>query len=581
MGSENGKKHVLITLVGKNEPSPMSELPKIHKIKRWNEPSTSWELGRNCKLVRRYAFCAPEIVPIDPEAEHAEPEIELVEPELAETDRGDHTEASYDRGGSVYRRIWKKSGMRTYYQPANEGNILTFCREKEPDIVFMFPTGAEAIDDKSEQTESHAEHVKAVLGDIHPNIECCILPLKVDSVKNVEATYSRFRDQFREMLNKLDELAGGLDKCRFSLITSIGAPDMRTAVKEYISTTSIDPKYFSILLPKDKKEDGSRVEEVPQNIERAADLLKDMDDDIENFRFDVLARNMKEISKLSVLSERKELANIFVDIFKAYSDMERMDYREAFKKINDRHKALGEHIEKMHSMPGDIHDIADKLMGALGRQRDYIRKITDLGIQKMRYGKREYIYESVENLVDLFYNMKRAFKRRNYADVLSRFWRFWEGALNFRLRNIGVDVRNLDKGNENVNKLIQAKLLLPNANYYDGNIDGRMDMLKKLHDEKVFKLYIDYCQKEHKDADGKIVPEGRLVTLRHKRNDTIVAHGMLPVSEAEAQTCCGIGQSMICDERYLLLGAEGWQMMTDYPFKAEDTQLFSEILKNI
>ena len=63
----------------------------------------------------------------------------------------------------------------------------------------------------------------------------------------------------------------------------------------------------------------------------------------------------------------------------------------------------------------------------------------------LEYVKENTEEESSHNLVDLYFNMTRAFERGNYVDVLARFWRLREGILYYRLSKYGINKRNLDK----------------------------------------------------------------------------------------------------------------------------------------
>ena len=65
--------------------------------------------------------------------------------------------------------------------------------------------------------------------------------------------------------------------------------------------------------------------------------------------------------------------------------------------------------------------------------------------------------ESSHNLVDLYFNMTRAFERGNYVDVLARFWRLREGILYYRLSKYGINKRNLDKSRPESLKTLQEK----------------------------------------------------------------------------------------------------------------------------
>lgn len=178
------------------------------------------------------------------------------------------------------------------------------------------------------------------------------------------------------------------------------------------------------------------------------------------------------------------------------------------------------------------------------------------------------IKETPQNLVDLYFNMQRCFERGNYADVLARFWRMGEGSLYYRLESEwGINPRGLDASPDrgNLAELRKVPRYQPTGHRKEfiGFEGGRKALLEVFKDKAYIEMWKSYT-KGHHYSGGKVWDENQIISLINKRNDSIVAHGMKPVSEDNARECLPIAEAMLLA---LVLDAE--QRIREYPFKKE------------
>lgn len=187
--------------------------------------------------------------------------------------------------------------------------------------------------------------------------------------------------------------------------------------------------------------------------------------------------------------------------------------------------------------------------------------------------------ESTHNLVDLYFNMERAFKRGNYVDVLSRFWRLREGMMNFRLfSNCCLNRRALSaEFSEDVNKEREHEEnlnLLKRSEYYD-RVDWNKDYLKN---EDGLRSLSDILCGLFKDQDLKRFENkfnNKFDDLRLVRNRTIVAHGMASVKQRDVEDCMTIGKEII----KLIPG--GSELYKSYPFSLDNIREIVGLLKHV
>lgn len=438
-----------------------------------------------------------------------------------------------------------------------EGSVLTVCRKVNPDILYLFPSGKAKIPNPENQTEDKAKEVKKIVAEWDgPHPQCHVIPLEVVNAADVDEVYVNFKNNVLKILNRLSR-DHGQDGCEFFVDTTSGTPQMAEAVKLYLANAPIAPTYCQSRDPKHLEEGEERVVFVEPMLEETI-LLAQLDNDVDGFYFHSVTEGCSKLIATTKLRERKVVADILRAAFSAYEKMEVMQYDAAFDELSEVYE---KRIKKLE-MP--------RLDEILSAQTTYLGKMQDQVRQKDSA-------ETAHNLVDLCCNMMRAFARGNYVDVLSRFWRLREGMMNFRLlKNHYLDKRNIyrrvegdtkNKGEENYNKLMNSP--------YKERVDWEKGWVKNddglgAMSDILCKVFGDQELKEFEQKSKNILRK-----LRNVRNQTIVAHGMLPVSAENVKDCMSLGKQIIA------LIPKGQELYDQYPFTLANMKELVGLLKHV
>jgi hypothetical protein len=196
-----------------------------------------------------------------------------------------------------------------------------------------------------------------------------------------------------------------------------------------------------------------------------------------------------------------------------------LHYYEAYQRLNS--------IERRWRDTVDAGDIAV----ILRKQADFLSHL-----------KSESEKETPENLVDILFNAERCFARKAYTDTLARFWRIYEGILYYRLREeYGIEPRNIASG---------KKLSLSEAD----------KELRTLQDQPFLNVLKTSLKAMRKSSQQEIKVEGLLEELREKRNSSVVAHGMKPVSEEDAANSITAAKALLAK-----MISSGDELLKEYP----------------
>ena len=423
------------------------------------------------------------------------------------------------------------------------GSILAICDELQPDIVFLFPSSKVKAKDPKNQTEDKAHQVRAILqkqGDVP---ECRILPLDVEDVTDLQELYKCFKNNLLKVLNGLSpKHPQGLSGYDFCFNTSSGTQQMSQIAQLYLSVSQIHPQFYRCAAPQFTDVEGRRVRLIEAPLVAETSLLARLEENAKRGYFHAAISDCASLAESTLLPERGAIAKLLGKAFAAYEAMDFMQYGKAFKGIQELESKL-----KPLQLP--------ELGGILAEQRAFLEQVKENTEEESSY-----------NLVDLYFNMTRAFERGNYVDVLARFWRLREGVLYYRLSKYGIDKRNLDKSRPESLRTLQAK----------ADADA-VDWGKKRFKENlsVFSGVLSnvFGDTEIKTFEKKF--KGKLESLRLTRNKTIVAHGMLPVDKEVAAMCLQIG------ERLVDLIPEGRTVYERYPFTRENVKELVGLLKRV
>lgn len=424
------------------------------------------------------------------------------------------------------------------------GSILTICEELQPDIVYLFPSCKAKAKDSENQTEDKAHQVRAILqkqGDVP---ECRILPLDVEDVTDLQELYKCFKNNLLKVLNGLSpKHPQGLSGYDFCFNTSSGTQQMSQIAQLYLSVSQIHPQFYRCAAPQFTDVEGRRVRLIEAPLVAETSLLARLEENAKRGYFHAAISDCASLAESTLLPERSAIAKLLGKAFAAYEAMDFMQYGEAFKGIQELESKL-----KSLQLP--------ELGGILAEQRDFLEHV-----------KENTEEESSHNLVDLYFNMTRAFERGNYVDVLARFWRLREGILYYRLFKYGINKRNLAKSSTESLEKLGKKPWVEMVDWKE------MRFLKE--NLSVFSKVLSdvFGDTEIKTFEKKF--KGKLESLRLTRNRTIGAHGMLPVAREDAAMCLQIG------ERLVDLIPEGRTVYERYPFTRENVIELVGLLKRV
>ena len=440
-----------------------------------------------------------------------------------------------------------------------EGAIVTLYRQIKPDYVFLLPTAdslrSMPVNTKLKRSmEDNARETKGwIINEIDANANIFIRPIEV-----IPVDYNEIIGKARA---KVEEIKKEFSDCEveFHLNTSSGTPQMK-GVWLYLSTTGFFrlARLWQVFDPNYIKEGKSRIKEINADflleegsIARAKRLLEDL-------LFKAAADELKRLADISIFSHRKEKAMLLYEICIAYHQWDLINYKEAYQKLNS-----------IFCRVKNALDISDLVM-LLERQVTVLKKLA-----------RESEKETRENLMDLFYNSTREYAKRNYTDSLARFWRLYEGLLYWYIRKTyGLEPVELNKSPNKVSwkKLYEYANDSMNRFFVTQKLAGVKNseiVLEHVFNDKLFQGMREITLLMDRGiSEQKMKLTDALTELREKRNNSIVAHGMKPVSEAVAAK----GLDVI-GELFEHFGLCTKEELKSYPFKPEDMKILIDVLQ--
>ena len=473
---------------------------------------------------------------------------------------------------TITKKLWNWK-FTICKETRSEGSVLTACRWLEPDIVYLFPSSKEKAAETSKphnHTEDNANEAKNILTSQFGIKECYVMPLMTDNATDKMKVYSCLRSNMRKVID--DNLAkDSPDKQEYMaqnyeliFIRGSGTTQMKETVTLFLQSL---PYEFTEYECKDPQygEGKDRLNQLPSELAEETLLLKSIDANLNSYYFHSVVENCDRLSQISILQPRRGVAGVLKDIFTAYECVDLMQYETAYDNILPAsNKENQERFMKKHSSVP-----LEKISDTLSRQAKFLENLRT----KVRLKDEG---EDVNNLIDLYYNMQRAYTRGNYVDVLARFWRLREGMMNYRLLKYHhLNRRNLkkpflDKKEENQRKsnydLIMRSQYSDKVDWNNGWVKNDIGAISSLLRNVFNDVELKAFEKRH---------QSQLEYLRDSRNQTIVAHGMLPVSKNTADTCMSLSKEVI----NLIPG--GKEVYDSYPFKLEDMREVLNLLKYI
>lgn len=480
-----------------------------------------------------------------------------------------------NKGKTITLWNWKMTIGRDQVT-RTEGSVLTACRWLEPDIVYLFPSSKEKVaqtDKPHNHTENNADEAKNILTSQFGIKECHVMPLMTDDATDKMKLYSCLRSNMRKVIDDItkdypDKQEYIARNYELIFIRGSGTTQMKETVTLFLQSLPYEFKEYECKDPR-YAQGKDRVVPLQSKLAEETLLLKSLDANLNSYYFHSVVENCDRLSQISILQPRRGVADILKDIFTAYECVDLMQYETAYDKIAPASEYYANAETKKRFMEKHPSVPLEKISGILSRQAKFLENLRTRVRQKDEG-------EDVNNLIDLYYNMNRAYVRGNYVDVLARFWRLREGMMNYRLLKYHyLDRRNLKKPFSDAKDEKKRK-----ANYdtiaksqYSDKVDWNNGWLRNDIGAISSLLRGLFNDLELKSFENR--HQSQLEHLRDSRNQTIVAHGMLPVSKNTADMCITLAKEIVA----LIPG--GALVCANYPFKLEDMREVLNFLKLI
>lgn len=272
---------------------------------------------------------------------------------------------------------------------------------------------------------------------------------------------------------------------------------------------------------------------------------------------------LEELAQASPNESRKYIARALTKAMDAYTHWFLMQHEKA-------HRLLGEAIELAEGRD-DLTRAAD----LWHKQAKYLRSI----VEQLSDNERAYM-ETYHSMVDLYYNSVFQAFTGDYVTCLTRFWRLYEGLLQYHYRTAhGVEpiLTSPRPGSSEENELKLREYLARL-----GRARGRgtlyvhelREILRSVYGDGTF----DSLGKTivHIDKGTSLQPlemDKALTQIREARNDSCAAHGMRPVPRRVANTCLIAGRALLDGYFY-----DNTHEIADYPFAPEKIAALAALL---
>ena len=252
--------------------------------------------------------------------------------------------------------------------------------------------------------------------------ECTVMPLKTENATDTTKLYTCLRNNMRKIFNSLTRIYPEEQDCisnRYELIFILtsGTQQMNDTAKLFLPSLPYEFHYYSCIDPRHAQGEN-RVKPISLKLADETLLLKSIEANVNGYYFHSVIENCERLSEVSIIKMRRDRAEEIKKIFMAYECIDLMQYDKANRTIAPAAKFYNDHkeefLEKQPILP--VEEIRD----ILNRQAKFMEGLTI----NVKIGDES---ENVNNLIDLYYNMERAYIRGNYVDVLARFWRLREG----------------------------------------------------------------------------------------------------------------------------------------------------------
>lgn len=418
----------------------------------------------------------------------------------------------------------------------NEGAIVTLTKSIKPDLVFMFPS--KRLPGIKSETETNAQLTKEWLMEYTDlNEENIFLhPLSLVDPRDIPVLLDQGSNEIKRILEILGE-----ENAELAINTSSGTPQMQSCWYIWVNSGLFAPYRVTLYqvgnplyVPEEERVKTLTVEfmEEGNTVERIRKYLETM-------MYQSAAEEALKLSQISCYFNRRAKAEIIMNISRVYHNWDLLNYSRALSML----RAMLARYDKSI-------DLA-KFTELLKRQIEILEELNRAET------------DEITVLTDIYYNAQRRFYRDAYADTLARIWRLIEGCLYYRLRNVhGIEPRdiNLSKNKDNLRKIMHIVGVFKEFSFSKA--------ASALKNALADTSYIAFEKREAELPWGEGIRKQRVGTameeIRTIRNESIVAHGIKPVSREIAQLSLGVGKL------FLEFTFNNSSFISTYPFKGDE-----------
>ncbi len=373
-----------------------------------------------------------------------------------------------------------------YGAEGTKGAILVLQKEFSFDEIFVLPTQTQNIQDNADLLKDAFEEEKIGI----PNIK--IIQTTIQNPVSYPEIFPKATNIFEKIIeqNKDNEIFFN---------ASSGTPQLKLFGQLFADQSDVPIQILVVNDPRKLQEGQNHIDELDLSFLESHFLKKSIGKLLENSEFLRIAESFEKLAQKTLLPEKKEKFQQFSKLFRAYHFWDLFQFQEA------------ETIWKKNS-------------------NTFLTKILEISNQKEILGKliNSHQSETKESMWELFYNMERREKQGNYIDVVSRFWRIWEGVLDIEIEKRKEDWGKYQKENlkEKQNPSMGDKVKYLN--------DCKIQLFDKIKSKRWRNELLDAPKK---DKNSKL--------LKDKRNSSIAAHGMRGIAQEDAKKSLKIAESLL------------------------------------
>lgn len=427
-------------------------------------------------------------------------------------------------------------------EDGTEGAIVAAFKALQPDWVYLFPTvkSPTSKSNTEENAEETKEYILDLAKDAGKNVNVSIIPIQIINPTDVQEII----EEMRKIIRKIVQEVSG-EHVEYHMSISSGTPQMQMCWPLLVFSRIIQGKLYQVAAPQFAKEQD-RVKEVNITYLEEESVLRQIQDLLSKYQFstavDRLSYLAEEVTQYGI---RQKHAEILTMLVRGYMYWDMLRYEQAYEQLAKVNTSIKRELI-------ELEPIVNEQLNVLSSLREVYHVVTtdDQYSNKLDIGL---------ILVDLYHNMLRRYEEGNYADALARFWRIYEEGLFYVLRKMGVNHKNIEKSSKEDYKAVAMNY---SSNGQTLTLSSAVKVLKDINSQYVKELDQVIVEVEGKKKQSL---SNNLETLRKLRNNSITAHGLLPVTSEDAELAVKSAEQFL---RFILQkhNMQSKDYLNHYPF---------------